>query len=209
MLETGRLQFLDQTLERIIQRFEDEYPETKIAPLPSSPPAANGIGSLASSFADTSVLSASTDSNGLSKIPSAEEYLEENEDRAPYALKLSRTSSNTSLAAKALTSEEGRMHRLGQTFRREVLKPTQMDDELHGTSKNDPPEEPAMAALRSRLEDLRGDELRQKVNEDGVDKVISDLKINMNELRALQNDDPEGFEAFKESQLAAKMNSQI
>ena len=205
----GRLLFLDQTLERMIQRFEDEYPESKVPALPSSPPAVNGIGSLGSSFADISVLSASTDSNGLSKIQSAEEYMEGHGDRGPYALKLSRTSSNTSLAAKALNSEEGRMHRLGQTFRREVLKPTQMDDELHGTSESDPPEEPAMAALRSKLEDLHGDELRRRVNQDGVDKVISDLKLNMNELRALQQDDPAGFEAFKESQMAAELNQQL
>jgi hypothetical protein len=192
----------------MIQRFEDEYPESKIPTLPSLPgPAINGVGSLGSSFADTSVLSASADSNSLSKIPSAEEYMEENEDREP--LRLSRTGSNTSLAAKALTSEEGRMHRLGQTFRREVLRPTQMDDELHGTSVDDPPEEPALAALRSKLENLRGDELRQKVNSDGVDAVINELKLNIEELRVLQKDDPEGFEVFKNSQLMAEMNSKV
>ena len=84
-----------------------------------------------------------------------------------------------------------------------------MNDELHGTSESDPPEEPAMAALRSKLEDLHGDELRRRVNQDGVDKVISDLKLNMNELRALQQDDPAGFEAFKESQMAAEINQQL
>lgn len=167
----------------MIQRFEDEYPESKVPALPSSPPPAiNGVGSLGSSFADISVLSASADSDGLSKVPSADEYMEENEDREPYQLKISRTSSNTSLAAKALTSEEGRMHRLGQTFRREVMKPSQMNDELHGTSENDPPEEPAMAALRLKLEDLGGDELRQRVNQDGVEKVISDLKASTRSL---------------------------
>jgi hypothetical protein len=133
--------------------------------------------------------------------------MEENEDREP--LRLSRTGSNTSLAAKALTSEEGRMHRLGQTFRREVLRPTQMDDELHGTSVDDPPEEPALAALRSKLENLRGDELRQKVNSDGVDAVINELKLNIEELRVLQKDDPEGFEVFKNSQWMAEMNSKV
>jgi hypothetical protein len=203
------LLFLDQTLERMIQRFEDEYPESKVPVLPSSPPVVNGMGSLGSSFADTSVLSASTDSTGLAKVQSAEEYLDEHEDKEPFALKLSRTSSNTSLAAKALTSEEGRMHRLGQTFRREVLRPTGIDDELHGTRVSDPPEEPAMAALRSKLENLRGDELRRKVNEEGVDKVISDLKINIDELRALQHEDPAGFEAFKESQMVAQLNQQL
>jgi hypothetical protein len=192
----------------MIQRFEDEYPESKVPTLPSTPGLAiNGVGSLGSSFADNSVLSASADSNGLSKIPSAEEYMEENENRE--SLKLSRTGSNTSLAAKALTSEEGRMHRLGQTFRREVLRPTQIDDELHGTSVDDPPEEPAMAALRSKLDNLRGDELRQRVNSDGVEAVINELKLNIEELRALQKDDPEGFEMFKNSQLMADMNSQV
>jgi hypothetical protein len=59
-----------------IQQFEDEYPDGKVPSLPSSPPVINRMGSLGSSFADNCVLSTSTDSTGLDKVQSAEEYIE-------------------------------------------------------------------------------------------------------------------------------------
>lgn len=202
---TGRLLFLDQTLQRMIQRFEDEYPETKIA----SPPTANGMPSPDPSLADASLLSGSVDSNGLMKMTSAEEYFPDDADasRDSYNMKLSRTPSNTSLAAKAFTEEEGRMHRFGQTIRREVLKPTGLDDNLHGTRMDDAPEPAHLAALRAKLEELRGEDIRSKVEKDGVDNVVRELGLNVQELMTLREQDPEGFETFKNSQLAAQINA--
>src|ERR1700761_8375408 len=123
----------------MIQRFEDEYPETKVAA--ASPPTANGLPSPDPS-ADASLLSGSIDSNGALKITDSNEYFQSEQERKDdFALKLSRTPSNTSLAAKAFTDEEGRMHRFGQSMRREILKPTGMEDSLHGSTANstDPP----------------------------------------------------------------------
>lgn len=200
-----RLHFLDQTLQRMIQRFEDEYPETKVA----SPPMPNGMPSPDPSLADASLLSESVDSNGLMKMNSAEEYFPD-EPEAPgesYVMKLSRTPSNTSLAAKAFTEEEGRMHRFGQTMRREVLKPTGLDDALHGTRRDDGPEPAHLAALRTKLEEFRGEDIRTRVERDGADNVVRELGINAQELMTLREEDPEGFESFRNSQLAAQINA--
>lgn len=182
---TGRLFFLDQTLQNMIQRFEDEYPETKIPSLPSSTPPQTST-SLSSSMADTSQLSASLESNGLYKVPSPEDdAFEPDPSDERYAIKLNRTPSNTSLASRAFTEEEGRMHRFGQSMRREVLKPTGTDDYEHGTSIDDTPEPAYIAALRARLETFRGEEIRQKVEQEGVDNVIRRLGINAQELMML------------------------
>ncbi|KIW93472.1 uncharacterized protein Z519_06077 [Cladophialophora bantiana CBS 173.52] len=200
-----RLLFLDQTLQRMIQRFEDEYPETKVTS--SSPPHADGMPSPDPSMEETSMLSGSVDSNGMMKMADAEEYFPaEREAQDEYALKLSRTSSNTSLAAKAFTDEEGRMHRFGQTIRREVLKPTGMDDALHGSHETDS-DPPHLAALREKLEEFRGEDIRYKVEKEGADSVVRELGLNAQELLTLREKDPEGFNAFRESQLAAQVNA--
>jgi hypothetical protein len=189
----------------MIQRFEDEYPETKTDTTSSN---ANGMYSPDPSIGDPSLLSTSVGSDGLMKMTSAEEYFPgDSERRESYAIKLSRTASETSLAARAFTNEEGRMHRLGQSIRREVLKPTGMDDNLHGTSTDDDPEAPHLAAVRAKFEQLRGEDIRAKVERDGADSVLTELGLNAQELLALRKTDPEGFETFRKSQLAAQINS--
>ncbi|KAJ9614539.1 Microtubules assembly and stabilization protein [Cladophialophora chaetospira] len=198
-----RLFMLDQTLQRMIKRFEDEYPETKLTS--SSPPTANGMPSPDPSM-DASMLSASIDSNGGMKSMNADGYFPQAEEaKDDYAAKLTRTSSNTSLA-KAITDEEGRMHRFGQSIRREVLKPTEMDDHLHGSHSTDS-DPPHLAALRAKLEEMQGEDIRFRVERDGADNVIRQLGINAQELLSLKEEDPEGFEVFKKSQLAAQINA--
>jgi len=189
----------------MIQRFEDEYPETKTvsAPLPNG----NGVPSPDPSMVDESLLSASVGSNGLARMMSADEYFPDSEPKDPYAVRLSRNASTASLAAKAFTDEEGRMHRLGQSIRREVLRPTGIDDNLHGTSIYDDPEAPHLAALRAKLEHIKGEDLRQRVEREGADSVLRELGMNAQELLTLRDTDPEGFEAFRKSQLAAQINA--
>lgn len=147
---------------------------------------------------DLSQLSDTIDQSHLSASPNEED---------PFSVRLSRTSSNTSLAARALTQEEGRMHRFGQHMRREVLKPTGQDDILHGTSTDDEPEAAHLAALRQKLEAYSGEHIRDEVSKFGADHVIRELGINAKQLKALQKEDPEGFEQFKNSQLAAQINA--
>jgi hypothetical protein len=210
---TGRLFFLDQTLARMIQRFEDEYPESKIPPMSiaTARPETSDLTSLGPNLADASVLSASVGSDTLAQVPSGEEYIAaeegDREDTRENGIKMSRTSSNTSLAAKAYMNEEGRMHRFGQGMRREVLRPTGMTDYAHGTFESDAPEPSHLATLRKTLEELQGEEIREKVEREGGEKVIRDLGVSARELRELEEEDPEGFEKFKGARFAMALNS--
>ena len=206
----GRLMFLDQTLARMIQRFEDEYPETKLPSIPANQDlngyaAVNGNETLGSSLANDSVLSASTDENSLSKIRSGEEYMDADaENQDPLAVRLSRTESTTSLAAKAQQKEEGRMHKFGQSVRREVLKPSGLNDYLHGTSEGDVEPE-HLQALRARLEQLKGEEIRKRVNEEGAQSVIDEMQVDARELQMLKEEDPVAFERWRESDLGREV----
>lgn len=156
---------------------------------------------------------------GVNQIPSGNEGVEDTSiththhgAHDPYSgsgnAQLNRTASSTSLVARAQAQEEGRMHRFGQTFRREVLKPVGTDDLLHGTSIHDAPEPTHNAALRARLEALGGETIRQEVNSKGADTVIRELGITRDELQTMAREDPENFEALKNSRLAASMDAQ-
>ncbi|KAK5944303.1 Microtubules assembly and stabilization protein [Knufia obscura] len=194
-----RLLYLDQTLERTIKRFEDEYPESR----PKQSPSMLSLDSQNSSYQETAA-------GPLFRLisPEESEQLPHNEaEPDPYSLNLSRTQSGTSLAARALTQEEGRMHRFGQHMRREVLKPTGTDDVLHGTSVDDAPEAAHLSALRQKLEGYSGEYIRQQVQEKGADDLITELGINAQELRMLEREDPEAFAIMKDSQLAAQINA--
>ena len=201
---SGRLHFLDTTLERIIQRFEDEYPETKLpTPAPAKEP--GDASSLNSSLAEPSTISSVTE-DPVSKVNS-EEYVEPGDletEEHPYAVKLSRSSSNTSLRTRALDHEEGRMHRFGQQIRREILRPEGLDY-AHGTDGTtvDPPH---IAVLRAKLESYRGDELRRAVMDHGFDKLLEELGADASALAELEITDPEDFQKLKEAQLAAQAN---
>lgn len=147
------------------------------------------------------MISASVGSTTLEQIPSSEEYIqaEENGDDS-FRLRLARTPSNTSLAARAYTDEEGRMHKFGQGVRREVLRQSEITD----TEDVDPTH---IAELRARFEEFKGEEIRERVEREGADSVLKSLGVNSKELGVLQTEDPEGFEVFKHSQIAAQINS--
>jgi hypothetical protein len=156
----------------------------------------------------SSPLSGSVDSNGITRTLSPEEAVDgELEENEPHALHLARNESNASLAAKAQIQEEGQMHRLGQQFRREIMRPTGMLDYGHGSTAEDEPEPAHVAKLRQRLEQCSGEAYRKEVAEKGVDRVIKELGFNMEELRMLAKEDPEGFEIFQQAQLAAEINT--
>lgn len=214
----------------MIQRFEDEYPECKIPTPPSDPATSTStqadLHSGASSFADSSILSPLNETNGLSPTISSEEafdYVDE-----PLALKLLRTPSNTSLASKALTHEEGRMHRYGQSVRREIAlanNPTVIDGSAalnHTTttmasssplsSDEASREASRLRALQERIGNMRGEEIAQfheKCSHDGVEKALRDLGVTAQELLEMERSDPEAFEKFRESQEAARINAGI
>ena len=154
----------------MIQRFEDEYPECRVPANvePSSDhtastaddPLASETSTFHSSFNPTGTHSNATlpgsisSMNSASTVPnrSTEWYSDDEDDVHPTQTLRSRHASDVSLAAKALTIEEGRVHRIGQKVKRDLLA------EGHGQW---PGEERIESELREKLAgfgDERGDE---------------------------------------------------
>nr|POE80847.1 map-likeous protein 1 [Quercus suber] len=200
-----RLMFLDQTLTSMIQRFEEEYPETRMAS--QSPRVAPSVSSSATeisrplSMLDLNIGTPATDftANG------SDEELYDDE----HAIKpsMTRHNSDVSLASRALGREEGRLHRLGQHLRREV-----MDSPVPSTpqgASNAPwqlEEQQRIRALGEKIEGISGTELRTRVANEGWVETLKKLGANYDDLRQLQEQDPQAWEDFKESQYKARMN---
>ncbi|PGG96040.1 hypothetical protein AJ79_09755 [Helicocarpus griseus UAMH5409] len=208
-----RLQFLDSTLQRMIQRFEDEFPDTRLSTDSSEPtkpalPQRTPSHSSMADSADHSKLedSASLDVPPLSQSPDQDTAIDD-EDTDHYAIRLSRTSSNTSLHSRALTSEEGRVHRFQQHLRRDILSTDLGAAEGDIGPLSQGPDEAQITALREKLERLRSSEMQSRIELVGPDKALEELGANMEELLALRERDPEAFENFKASQIAAQINA--
>ena len=191
----------------MIQRFEDEYPETRLTPpLPTIPPTTDAVslnGSLYYTTTETtSVLSGSGENSTTLTDPDPAILTEDDEEviKAP----LSRHNSDVSLASRALSLEEGRMHRFGQHLRRDILRPQTLDH-AHGTTGNEPEAE-HLRVLRDRLEGLGGAEIKEKVDRLGPDAVLREIGASAEELAALEKEDPEAFERFREAGLKAQWN---
>ncbi|EED21589.1 cell wall biogenesis protein Mhp1, putative [Talaromyces stipitatus ATCC 10500] len=192
-----RLQFLDQTLQRIIERFEEEFPECRV---PTSKQAE-----------ETSSQQSSEDSHEpTSALDSVSFYVPdmstaEDEEPDPFAIRLSRRGSNTSLHSRALTSEEGRLHRISQNLRRDFLNPSLIAPEDGGSV---PVDDSHINALREKLENLKGDEkMGNHVESVGAEKAFHELGSTMEELWIIQQQDRDAFERWKESQIAAQINA--
>lgn len=198
----GRLQFLDFTLQRMIQRFEDEYPETRIIPQSIPSYAIQDTSSQGSNDdAWNGPVSENTQLNGT--CADAEAVADDEEEQ--YAVRLSRSSSITSLHSRAMTSEEGHVHRLGQNIRRDFLRPSfdQADDDMSAFSF----EESHMAALRDKLDRLQEEQTHTPFESVDADKALGDLGNTVEELWAARKNDAETFEKFRQSQIAAQFNS--
>lgn len=82
------------------------------------------------------------------------------------------------------------MHRFGQRLRREILRP-EVEDVLHGTSGTEI--EPLhIADLRSRLEQLDGPAIQEKVSRLGPEAVLQAIGASAEELERLQRGELEG-----------------
>lgn len=143
----------------------------------------------------------------------------EDEDRL-LPVKISRTPSNTSLASKGMTHEEGRMHRFGQSIRREIaLAAEDKHKHKHLPTSNPPGSAPEpepeldperLHQVEERLANMPGEEItrfRDRCDAAGVERALAEVGVTAQELLALQRNDPEGFERFRLSQVAAELNS--
>ncbi len=213
----------------MIQRFEDEYPECKLPPSPSELRLSGTV------EADPDIPSAHTETDGPKRTSTDTEAIDDDATKTgPLAVKLSRTTSNTSLASKALTHEEGRMHRYGQSVRREIAlahhAPAAADDEQRSrnphttttttttTTATAPTtsdeerraEASRLRVLQERIANMRGEEIaqfREQCYREGVEKALQDLGVTTQELLVMERSDPDAFERFCESQVAARFNA--
>lgn len=103
-----------------------------------------------------------------------------------------------------MTSEEGRVHRLGQNLRRDFLNPS-LDpsaDDISGS----PFDDSHIALLQEKLERLRAEEIRSRIESVDPDKALEELDSTVEELWMIRKEDSEAFQKFKESQIAAQIN---
>lgn len=184
----------------MIQRFEDEYPECRLNPRPSlSTQASTNL----SSSVPSSTISADGQDTGPNPVSSqtpAEGISPQEEESSPRLLhaRPSQHGSDVSLASRALSIEEGRMHRFGQQMRRDIFRPRTLDH-AHGTTGLEPEPE-HIQMLRQRLETLGGMEIKERVMRDGPEAVMREISANAEELQRLAVEEPECFEAFRQAQ---------
>ncbi|KAJ5382520.1 Leucine-rich repeat ribonuclease inhibitor subtype [Penicillium concentricum] len=200
-----RLQFLDMTLHKMIQRFEDEYPETRI--IPQLPPALPIPDTISQHSGDDDG-SGSIAAGGNLNSSQLDETGGDEEDTDQYAVRLSRTSSMTSLHSRAMTSQEGHIHRIGQNLRRDFLKPSLVPGD--GDEDFDYDDDSShIAALRQKLDLLHDEQSLCQFDDFDADMAFNHLGTTVDELYDSQQQDAEGFERFKQSQIAAHINSGI
>ncbi|KAK3358919.1 hypothetical protein B0T25DRAFT_79898 [Lasiosphaeria hispida] len=199
-----RLMFLDSTLQGVIKRFEDEFPDTREA-------ADSAISLSSSDEANDKQLSASLSSTELGRRTSVvvsdgedEVDAEADTDFKIRPSSLVRSNSTISLTSKALAEEEGRVLRAGHQFRRAIVKPEQYAALLAGVQMvgADPKH---VRLLHELLEDLGDEGLKREAKEGGIVKVFQDHRKEIWErLRECSN--PMEWDRFVESQEMARAN---
>ncbi|KAH2208734.1 hypothetical protein KXW59_008192 [Aspergillus fumigatus] len=195
-----RLQFLDFTLHSMIQRFEDEYPETRVKP-------ASVVSALQETSSQISGDDAAAAPAGSGQLfgMTIDENAVDDDDTDQYAIRLSRTSSITSLHARAMTSEEGHVHRLGQNLRRDFLSPSLNQGDGHPSSTS--LDESHLEALRNKLERLHEEQTRSHFEGANADKAFEEMGSVVEELWAMEKQDTAAFEQWRQTQIAAQINS--
>ncbi|GFF51800.1 MAP-homologous protein 1 [Aspergillus udagawae] len=195
-----RLQFLDFTLHRMIQRFEDEYPETRVKP----PSVVSALQETSSQISGDDAAAAPAGSGQLFGM-TIDENAVDDDDTDQYAVRLSRTSSITSLHARAMTSEEGHVHRLGQNLRRDFLSPSMNQGDGHPSSAS--LDESHLEALRNKLERLHQEQTSSHFEGANADKAFEEMGSVVEELWAMEKQDTAAFEQWRQTQIAAQINS--
>ncbi|KAF2867673.1 hypothetical protein BDV95DRAFT_550732 [Massariosphaeria phaeospora] len=195
-----RLLFLDQTLQGMVQRFEDEYPETRVP--------ATDVTSTHSSIPSPSLPSSSIPTLSTSMTEPGGQESDEDEPRPLQ----SRHNSDVSLASRALSLEEGRLHRLGHRVRTEVYNASRpssshSDQAAYVSGTMDHYGLPDhLLALREQFFTYSGAEIRDMTENLGWERAFDRIIENAEELKRLEKESPDDFARFRESQIAALKN---
>jgi hypothetical protein len=177
----------------MIKRFEDEYPDTR---LPDTDTASTHSSVPSSSSPPTSsVLTLPTKFTDTTGIESDDDY--ENETGV--------------LRSRALSLQEGRLHRLGHRIRTDLInanRPTSSQTSqanLSGSMDNDGLPE-YLVALREKMATVSGEDIRKITDEVGVEQAFDQIVDNADMLKQLARENPEEFARFRETQITALRN---
>jgi hypothetical protein len=183
----------------MIKRFEDEFPETRLQSASDLPPS-TGTEPETSPVGSVELTNITEDQSSDNEQALIEDHL--SDDGFTVRPVLSRHNSDVSIASRALSQEEGRMHRFGQKFRRDIInaegperQPRTAADEEH------------LQLLRATVEGLDGAEIQRRLEAGGPDTALEELSNEASELRRqFIEADPENWKKFVESQEAAQRN---
>ncbi|CCU76477.1 cell wall biogenesis protein Mhp1 [Blumeria hordei DH14] len=193
-----RLLFLDETLDGIIRRFEDEFPETRL------------LSRTTSSAGSSRIIQTGSDENDSTELETPDCEMEPidietqvlNDNSSCLRPVISRHNSDVSLASRALGEEEGRIHRYGQQLKRSILNPD-------GSEINDKSvlvEWPVhLEMLRGMMEGMGGEEIKERILTEGHSTLFEELDNKSSALhQKLKSQDPEAWEKFVHSQEIIK-----
>lgn len=153
------------------------------------------------SDAGASFATLATEASGFS----VESDDDEADTRVPA--KTSRHNSDVSLASRALSLEEGHIHRLGQHLRRDIVNSVSTEASPTQAAPSSDASRHLADAVKA-IDNLSGAELRDMAAKDGWKGALDQLGVNIEELRQMQASDPVGWEKFRESQLKARLNAE-
>lgn len=193
---------MQKTLDGIIKRFEDEFPETREgadSAISMSPP----DHPLEKVSTRVSMSSAEGEREPSAGISDGEEDMD-----IIKTGNLSRQSSNLSLSSLAINREEGHALRAGHKFRSGWIITNEQYQLLSSTGVDEMEKSPALVtALNEMLIELDDDELNHLREEKGAVRVFKEHRARVNEL--FRAADPEYWDRFVESQQKARANVQV
>ncbi|KAL7894623.1 hypothetical protein HDV63DRAFT_157285 [Trichoderma sp. SZMC 28014] len=185
-LNLRKLMFLDDTLQGIIKRFEDEYPDTREHP-------EDAVAHVPIAQGEKEVLSSSPPA-GDDAVAVGSDVEEEGELREPRPL-----SRSNSILGRKLAEEEGRVHRVGHRFRSGITDHVNLLSTLDDV-ENDPNHVRVLADLADDV----GGEFLELAKQKGAVQAFKDHKDML--FAALKESDPEYWDRFVEAQGKARAN---
>ncbi|PSR78678.1 hypothetical protein BD289DRAFT_376405 [Coniella lustricola] len=218
-----RLLFLQRTLDGIIQRFEDEYPETREAAdsaismsLPDTHPLEKTPTRISLSSAEGEREPSAGASDGEDELEAIGGAHHNNSSHSGShhhhhhhhtgSTSLSRQSSNLSLSSLAQNREEGHALRTGHKFRVAWTLTSEQYQLLSSTTEiEDMERQPQLSRIFNEMLDELGDEeLLRLRDEKGAARVFKEHRQRI--IEGFQQADPEYWARFVESQEKAKAN---
>ncbi|KAI1270198.1 RNI-like protein [Xylariaceae sp. FL1019] len=192
-----RLVFLDQTIEGIIKRFEDEFPDTRQTGYFNAPDSDRITPKLPE--LDTSGSRHDVENPALSDAEDLETEL-----RSPSG---SRSNSIISHTSKAFMEDEAQALRIGHKFRRSFMSADQFNALNSGEEIGDDPRH--VQLVTGLMEEIMEDheDIRKRVEERGAVKAFEEDKDRI--WKQLRDRDPAYWDIFIDSQQKARANMKV